>query len=83
MVMKKTSKSSNICLNVVIFGRSTLLNHTNMLAKNEQNLPRGFRDRPPWQPMAAERQKTSQAVSQLQCQRHVTVISDAWLNSIM
>ena len=53
MVMKKLSHGSDIDLMVTKLCIWCLLNHTNLLAENEQNLPHGFRDRPlatAWQP---------------------------------
>ncbi len=53
MVIKKLSNGSDIDLMVTKLCIWCLLNHTNLLAENEQNLPHGFRDRPlatAWQP---------------------------------
>ena len=53
MVMKKTSKSSHFDLMVMIFCIWCLLEHINLPAKNEQNPPSFFGDRPiatAWQP---------------------------------
>ena len=53
MVMEKPSKSSNMNLMVMIFCMWHQLNHINLPAKNEWNLPCGFGDRPiatAWQP---------------------------------
>ncbi len=46
MVMEKPSKSTGIGLIVMIFVKSTWLIHKNLHAKNQGNLPHGFRDRP-------------------------------------
>ncbi len=44
MVMKKP-KSTDIGPIMIIFGLSSLIIHTNLLAKNQENPSRGFRDR--------------------------------------
>ena len=46
MVMKKPSISTDIGPTAMIVGLSTWLIRTNVLAKNQENPPRGFRDRP-------------------------------------
>ena len=46
MVMQKPSKSMDIDPIVMNFGRYGRLIYINWHAKNEENLPSGFRDRP-------------------------------------
>ena len=46
MVMQKPSKFMDIDPILMNFGRYSHLIYINWHAKNEENLPRGFRDRP-------------------------------------
>ena len=46
MVMQKPSKSMDIAPILMIFARYGCLIYINVLAKNEENLPSRFRDRP-------------------------------------
>ncbi len=47
MVMKKTYKIQDIRLRVMKFGVSSVMGHIDWPAKNEENRPHGFGDRPP------------------------------------
>ncbi len=58
MKIRKFSHASQVQPMVMIFDRGSHLGHTNLSAKNEQNLPRRFGDRPPTVCGNCKRQKT-------------------------